>query len=247
MARFDGKVVIVTGGGSGIGRAAAIGFAAEGASVAAVDINGEGAKETARMIEKAGGVAIGIQTDVASSVDVSLMVQEVLSRFGGRIDILFNNAGIAPRGTVVDTKEEVWDRVLAVDLKSVFLCSKFVIPVMQKQGGGAIVNTGSMCSLHGFANLAAYTAAKAGVLLLTKQMAADYKKDNIRVNCVCPGNVLTPMTEKVWRDQGKDPAAQDKSKMQTPEEIADAVFFLASDAARQISGEPLTVNGVHPN
>ncbi|MCX7016698.1 MAG: SDR family NAD(P)-dependent oxidoreductase [Candidatus Sumerlaeota bacterium] len=242
MSRFQGKVALITGGGSGIGRAACLMFAQEGAKVAVVDLVLEGAQETARIIAEKGGEALAIQADVASAADAERLAREAVDRFG-RIDILFNNAGIAPRGTILDTPEEVWDRVLAVDLKSIYLVSRHVVPVMQKQGGGAIVNTGSMCSVQGFPNIAAYTAAKAGVLMLTKQMAADFKKDNIRVNCVCPGTVVTPMTFQVWRNQGKDPATQDTSRMQTPEEIAEAVLFFASHAARQISGETLVVNG----
>jgi len=245
MQRFRDKVAIVTGGGSGIGRAAAKGFAVEGARLVVVDLNGDAAEDTAREIRDLGGTSAAVQCDVAVAVDVERMVNTTVETFG-RVDILFNNAGIAPRGTVVDTTEEVWDRVMAVDLKSIFLCSKYVIPIMQTNGGGVIVNTGSNCSLHGYPNLAVYTAAKGGVLMLTKQMAADYKKDNIRVTCVCPGNVLTPMTEQVWRDEGKDPATVNKSNFQTAEEIADSVLFLASDAARQISGVALPVSGVHP-
>ena len=245
MARFEDCVAVVTGGGSGVGRAASLAFAREGAKVAIVDVNEDGAKQVAQETEQAGGEAVAIRTDVAAASNVEQMVEQVVARYG-KVDILFNNAGIAPRGTVVDTSEEEWDRVMAVDLKSAFLCSKFVVPIMQKNGGGAIVNTGSNCSLHGYANLAAYTAAKGGLLMLTKQMAADYKKDNIRVNCVCPGVILSPMTEKVWRDEGKDPEKMYKSNLQTPEEIADAVLFLASDAARQISGVALPVSGVHP-
>lgn len=245
MQRFEDRVVVVTGAGSGIGRASARAFSGEGARVAVIDLDEASANETGRDIEGEGGDALAIRCDVSSASDVEVMATAVVERFG-RIDVLFNNAGIAPRGTVVDTPEQEWDRVMAVDLKSIFLCSKFVIPIMQTNGGGAIINTGSNCSLHGYPNLAAYTAAKGGVLMLTKQMAADYKKDNIRVNCVCPGNVLTPMTERVWRDEGRDPTAVDRSKFQTPEEIGDAVLFLASDAAAQISGVALPVSGVHP-
>lgn len=245
MAQFSGKVAVVTGGGSGIGRAASIAFAREGARVAVVDLSVEGANETSRMIRDAGGEAVAIQCDVSSSADVQRMVAETQKALGGKIDILFNNAGIAPRGTVTSTDEEMWDQVMAVDLKSIFLCSKYVIPVMQANGGGSIINTGSMCSLHGYPKLAAYTAAKAGVLMLTKQMAADYRDSKIRVNCVCPGFVTTPMTDQVWRNEGKDPAAQDTSKMQTPEEIADTVLFYASDAARQVSGDWMAVAGCH--
>jgi NAD(P)-dependent dehydrogenase (short-subunit alcohol dehydrogenase family) len=246
MKRFEGKVAVVTGGGSGVGRAACVMFAKEGAKSVAVDINLEGAKETAAIIEKAGGQALAIGADVAVAADAERIARQTVERFG-QINILFNNAGIAPRGSVVDTTEELWDRVLAVDLKSIFLVSKYVIPVMQKSGGGAIINTGSMCSLHGYPNLAAYTAAKGGVLMLTKQMASEYKKHNIRVTCVCPGQVLSPMTEKVWKDEGRVMTDADKAKMQTPEDIADTVLFFASDAAHMISGEPLVVNGVHSN
>jgi len=245
MKRFTGKVVIITGAGSGIGRAAAVAFAGEGAKVAAVDVNEKAVEQTVGAVAEAGAEALAIRADVSVAADVERMARETSGRFG-RIDVLLNNAGIAPRGTVVDTTEEDWDRVLAVDLKSIFLCSKFVIPVMQRSGGGVIVNIGSMCSLHGYANLAAYSAAKGGVLLLTKQMAADFKKDNIRVNCICPGVVLTPMTEEVWRKEGKDPSKVDRSRLQTPDEIAEAVLFLASDSARQISGVALPVSGVHP-
>lgn len=245
MRRFENRVVVATGAGSGIGRASARAFSAEGASLAVVDLDEASAGETVRGIENEGGTALAIRCDVSSASDVEAMATEVVDRFG-RVDVLFNNAGIAPRGTVVDTTEQEWDRVMGVDLKSIFLCSKSVIPIMQAKGGGAIINTGSNCSLHGYPNLAAYTAAKGGVLALTKQMAADFKEDGIRVNCVCPGNVLTPMTERVWRDEGRDPATVDKSGFQTPEEIADAVLFLASDASAQISGVALPVSGVHP-
>jgi len=246
MGRFEGKVALVTGGGSGIGRASCVMFAREGAKVAVADWNAEGAQETARMIKEQGEQAIAVAGDVSKSPDVQRMVDQTVAAFGGHIDILFNNAGIAPRGTVVDMPEEDWDHVMAVDVKSIFLCCKYVIPIMQRNGGGAIVNTGSMCSLHGYANLAAYTAAKGAVLMLTKQLAADYKPSNIRVNCVCPGFVYTPLTEKVWRDQGKDPAQQDLSKLQMPEEIAEGVLFFASDAARQISGDYMVISGNHP-
>ena len=220
-------------------------FAGEGAKAVVVDLNAESAERTAAQIREAGGTAMAIQCDVALADDVKRMVNATVEAHG-RVDTLFNNAGIAPRGTVVSTEEEEWDRVMAVDLKSIFLCSKYVVPTMQANGGGVIVNTGSNCSLHGYPNLAAYTAAKGGVLMLTKQMAADYKKDNIRVTCVCPGNVLTPMTEQVWREEGRDPATVNKANFQTPGEIADAVLFLASDAARQISGIGVPVSGVHP-
>jgi NAD(P)-dependent dehydrogenase (short-subunit alcohol dehydrogenase family) len=249
MGRLEGKVSLITGAGSGIGQAMAVLFAREGSKVAVADISAEGGQETVRCIRDEGGEAEFFQVDVSSAAQVRRMVEAVIARFG-RIDILCNNAGIGVAATVVDTTEEDWDRVINVDLKGVFLGCKYVIPHMLRQGGGVIVNTASVAGMVGVLNRAAYCAAKAGVIGLTKSIAVDFVTKGIRANCVCPGTVETPWIEKILAQQ-PDPVAerqrmierQPMGRMGKPEEIAAAALYLASDEAAFVTGTELVIDG----
>ncbi len=240
--RFEGKVAVITGGGSGIGAETCRMFAAEGATVAVVDIDAEAAEAVAGAIRSAEGLAEAFECDVSDWSSVSAMIDRVVARFR-RIDVLFNNAGIAPRASVEEMTPELWHNVLAVDLDSVFFVTKAALPHL-KAGGGCIVNTGSQCSIAGYPRLAAYTAAKAGVLMLTKQMAAEFRPFGVRVNAVLPGVVATPLQMRAWKEEGKDYGSMDKSRIQQPADIARAVLFFADPANSQISGNFLAVNGV---
>jgi meso-butanediol dehydrogenase/(S,S)-butanediol dehydrogenase/diacetyl reductase len=249
MGRLEGKVSLITGAGSGIGQAMAVLFAREGSKVAVADISAEGGRETVRRIRDEGGEAEFFQVDVSSAEQVRRMVDAVIARFG-RIDILCNNAGIGVAATVVDTTEEDWDRVINVDLKGVFLGCKYVIPHMLRQGGGVIVNTASVAGMVGVLNRAAYCAAKAGVIGLTKSIAVDFVTKGIRANCVCPGTVETPWIDKILAQQ-PDPVAerqrmierQPMGRMGKPEEIAAAALYLASDEAAFVTGTELVIDG----
>ncbi|RXT51231.1 short-chain dehydrogenase [Bosea sp. Tri-44] len=243
---FEGKVVIVTGSASGIGRATAGLFARHGASVVVADVDGSAAEKAAGEL---GGRSIGCKVDVSKDSEVRTMVELVADSFG-RIDVLVNNAGFGFRGNVVSIAEDDWDRLMSVNLKGVFLCSKHVIPVMAKQGGGAIVNTGSYTAGIGIADRAAYVASKGGVVSLTRAMALDHAADGIRVNCVAPGTIHSPYFDKMFA-QAADPAAMKKElddrapvhRMGRPEEIAEAIVWLASDKASFAVGSTLTVDG----
>jgi NAD(P)-dependent dehydrogenase (short-subunit alcohol dehydrogenase family) len=244
---FVSKVAFVTGAANGIGRAAALAFAHQRASVVVADVSEQGNQETARMIEEAGGLVLAVRCNVARAEDVKAALDKTIEAFG-RLDFAFNNAGVEqPMMPAADLTEEEWDRVLDVDLRGVFLCMKYEIPLMLKQGGGAIVNTSSGAGVKGFAGQAAYCAAKYGVVGLTKAAALDYAKSNIRVNAVCPGIIKTPMMD---RFSGGTPEGRERviaqepiGRMGTPEEIGAAVVWLCSDAAAFVIGHAMVIDG----
>lgn len=242
MSALDGKVAVVTGGASGIGRATARLFAQEGAKVVVVDIDGSGAEAVA---EEIGGLAV--QADVSSADDCRRVVETATSTYGG-LHVLFNNAGIIRRTTALDLDVEEWDRVMAVNVRSVFLMCKYAIPAMTE--GGSIVNTGSGWGLKGGGNAISYCASKAAVVNMTRALAIDHAKAGIRVNSVNPGDTMTPMLRDEAKQLGEDWAAfeadaadRPMGRSGTPDEIAQAVLFLASDAASYVTGSALVVDG----
>ena len=246
---LDEKSALITGGGGGIGRATALAFAREGARVAVADVAEEAARETVALVNAAGGQAISLSGDVSRDADVRAMIDAVVGTYR-RLDCAFNNAGIA--GWHVDAilkktaewSEEAFDRMIAVNLKGVWLCMRHELPQMQAQGGGAIVNTGSIAGLVGLPNSSAYVAAKHGVIGLTKTAALEYAEANIRVNAVCPGYIKTPMTEPSMRLRGEAILAQTPLKrMGSPEEIAEMVVWLCSERASYVSGAAYNVDG----
>ena len=242
-----GKVVLVTGGGSGIGRASALALAREGADVVVSDVVEEGGNETLRLIEEAGGKGLFIRGDVADATDVQRIIEEIEAHYG-RLDGAHNNAGIEGiQAPTADCTEENWDRVLRVNLKGTWLCMKYEIPLMLKQHTGSIVNTASVAGLVGFPNIVAYNASKGGVIQLTRTAALEYATDGIRVNAVCPGVIRTPMVERFLGGSAEAEAAfvamEPVGRMGTPEEIAEAVVWLLSDASSFVTGDALPVDG----
>lgn len=243
---MEGRVAVVTGAASGMGRASAIAFAREGAKVALADWDAEGGAETEAMIRDAGGDAFFVQTDVSQSADVARFFDETLVRFGD-LDYAHNNAGIGgPTDPVDEISEDDWDQVQGINLRGIWLCLKREIAYMKRHGGGAIVNTASNVGLIGIPGAGAYVAAKHGVVGLTKAAALEYALSGIRVNCVCPGVVDTPMVERALG--GSEDARQwmlnlvPMRRMAAPEEVAAAVLWLCSSGASFVNGHPLTVD-----
>ncbi len=249
MGQFDDKVALVTGGGSGIGRATALAFAMEGAKVVVADIDVRSGEDTVRAIDEAGGRSVFMRVDVSRAVEVKSMVEETLKIFG-RLDCAFNNAGIAGVTHVPTAAypEDIWDEVINVNLKGVWLCMKFELPPMLAQGKGAIVNTSSVAGLvGGRVSGAAYAASKHGVVGLTKVAALEYAKAGIRVNAVCPGIIRTPMVGRLLDDHPEAEAGfvavEPVGRLGTPEEVADVVLWLCSDAASFVTGHAVAVDG----
>jgi NAD(P)-dependent dehydrogenase (short-subunit alcohol dehydrogenase family) len=245
--RFAGKVAFVTGGANGIGRETALAFAREGASVVVADLAEQGNQETARMVEALGVRALSVTCNVAVEEDVRRAVERTTETFG-RLDAAFNNAGIEqPVMAAADIADEQFDKIVAVNLRGVFLCMKHQIAVMLKQGGGTIVNTASGAGVKGFKGQAAYTATKHGVVGLTKCAALDYAQSHVRINAVCPGIIETPMMDRFsgGTDEGRQRVIEQEpiGRMGRPEEIAAAVLWLCSEAASFVLGHAMVVDG----
>ena len=245
--RLKDRVAIITGAASGIGLAAARRFVAEGARVVVADVQDAG-HEVGEMT-KQGGEALFVQVDVSSEAQVASLVQRTVAAYG-RLDVLVNCAGVELAKKITDTSEAEWDRLMSVNLKGVFLCSKAAIPVMWRNGGGVIVNVASELGVVGGSEIAAYCASKGGVVQLTKAMAVDHAADGIRVNCVCPGPVSTPLLEAIIR-ASSDPEAErrhiaDKTllkRLGRPEEIANVILFLASEESSYLTGSVVVADG----
>lgn len=249
MARFEGKVAVVTGAGGGIGRATAEALAREGAAVAAVDIRQDLLDQVVPAIEGAGGRVVGIRADVSRGDDARRIADETVAAFGG-IDVLVNNAAIELYGTVVEMPEDEWDTVIGVNLRSVYLVSRHVIPRLIARGGGSIVNVASVQAFTCLPKSAAYVASKGAVVALTRAMALDHAGDGIRVNAVCPGSIETPLLRHAAEQEG-DPASafavwagkHPIGRIGKPEEVAAVILFLASDASSFVTGAPYLVDG----
>jgi NAD(P)-dependent dehydrogenase (short-subunit alcohol dehydrogenase family) len=249
MNSLEGKRVLISGGASGIGRATALLFARQGAFVAVADLNQDSGRNVVHQIEAEGEKAIFIACDVTQKVECQRAVEQTVAQWGG-IDVLFNNAGIIRRADVIETSEEEWDLVMAVNVKSMYMLSKYTIPHMVKGGGGTIINTSSGWGLVGGPRAASYCASKGAVVQLTRAMAIDHGGQNIRVNCICPGDTDTPMLREEARQLGEsEPSflstAADRPlhRIGKPEDIAQAVLYLASEASAFVTGTTLVVDG----
>jgi len=249
MMRLKNKVAVITGTASGIGRGAAIVLAREGASVAGGDIDVKGGNQTVEEIRKSGGQAIFVETDVTQSAQMKNLVARTVDAYGG-VDVLFSNVGVVIGNAIVDVSEQEWDQVMNVNLKSMYLACKYCIPEMQKRGKGSIILTSSANGLLAEPCLATYCATKGAIIGMTRSIATDYGKDNIRVNCICPTYTRTPLVEK-WIDSGVDPnLTWDKvnrlhalNRISEVEEVANAVLFLASDESSIVTGSAMVIDG----
>jgi NAD(P)-dependent dehydrogenase (short-subunit alcohol dehydrogenase family) len=245
---FAGKVAFVTGAANGIGRATALAFAREGASVVAADVSEQANQETANLIQEQAGQALAVRCDVSRTEDVKAALDKTVEAFG-RLDFAFNNAGIEPRkpAPTAEYDEEEWNRIIDINLRGVFVCMKHEIPLILKQGGGAIVNTSSGAGIIGIKGSPAYTASKHGLIGLTKAAALDYAAQNIRINAVCPGYIDTPMmgrfTGGTPEGRAKVIAEEPAGRLGRPEEIAAAVIWLCSDAAAFVIGHAMVIDG----
>jgi meso-butanediol dehydrogenase / (S,S)-butanediol dehydrogenase / diacetyl reductase len=247
--KLQNRTVIITGAAAGIGAASAALFASEGAQVVAVDVDREMLNQVSGQLEKAGANCLAVPADVSQRGDVEIVLRAATQKFG-RIDILFNNAGIVPTGKLEATSEEQWDRAMAINVKSMYLFCHAVIPGMKAQGGGVILNTASATALRAVVDRACYTATKAAVIGLTKSMAVDYVRDNIRVNCLCPGTVDTPSLAgrlAAFPDPAQARknfiARQPMGRFGTAEEIAQAALYLVSPAAEFVTGVAFPIDG----
>ncbi len=243
--RLTDKVAIITGGASGIGQATALLFAKEGAKIVVADLNDTGSFETVDQIRSAGGEATSVLTDVTSAKDVEAMVQSTCNAYG-KLDVLFTSAGIAMRLPVVELPEEDWDRCIAINLKGTFLCCKYVIPEMIRNGQGAIISVASIYGIVGAENRAAYLASKGGVANMTRGMALDYAAENIRVNCICPGFTDTPLVRSIIKTQAERQSLAGRhpmGRLATPQDVAYGALYLASDEAAFVTGIVLPIDG----
>jgi len=243
--RLKNKVAIVTGAGSGIGRSIALTFAREGAKVVVADLNEKGGLETVDLVKKEKEEAIFVKVDVSQAENIDQMVEVCLKEFG-QVDILVNNAGIVKMSPLHETTEEDWDKILGVNLKSVFLSSKKVLPILLGQGKGKIINIASIAGLVGFSNLGAYCASKGGIIALTREMALEYAPKKINVNCIAPGVIKTAMTKEMLADEPTRKSLESSTpypRLGEPEDIAQAAVYLASDESDFVNGEILVVDG----